>query len=1651
MDEEKIIIQSEENETTIDVENIELNAGRQETVEYIEVTEPEAITIEFEESFGTTGNSDGVTHSSLPDRNDPNQHVISAIEGLQDILDKLSAIKDTVYAVRSGFAEFRPWLKQGYYETEDLYQGTGGVGYFVSLVAANNNLDGNNIYIDICKKINNDSTIEITDVYGVTVANSGFCGYHGDTDNPNYAQVCLLGDVEVRVTAKDHQEIMVGDYVVPNELGYASKAENGVGFKVVAKGQKETSGSATTAWYYVRIALVPQNDNVARVMKEIENAEVNLRNITIRLSNLSNKITGIESSNMQLDKDFVGLRDLVNESTNKIDTQLPAMIQTLEDAKKIANDVKVVIQTVQMEYSEAVNKVDDAKKVIDGALSDVAKLQKHMEPLAAWTGDDGSSGVASFLAQAQEDHTELSSLTSAFGNNGSNLTAILQKIDENGAAIQHLVTHVDKYILSEQSPAYGLTLEQTSFIQPGTIYVPTKEGIKETYTYKDGEEENSVEQSFDYGQSYIWAVTENKPYAYMWQPDKPVYVIAPFVIKDGKIELTESLQNEALWYCWQGFLNGDKYLYNPGVLYCWNEDKKIWIPVASVNSSNAASIGSVNQTAKNFQVAYTNLQGDIASLEVKVDEISTTVQDEVKEQISSIHQTAEKIMMGVYDADDGDSTSLGLLLNGMTSTSTDVTPVRIKTVLTENSLDTDKYSSAPTWNGEEFIFVGVPGDSDDDVYCFDPQDSSPYTYYCKIITGGYEVYGINNIAMANLSTRVNNAKSEVESWSRFQKGQNETLTSIGQSADEAGAAISSMVYGDFRECVEINLELTDNDRTDFTEAQYASQPKWDNTTKQFTFEGVKSGNEYCLSNSNTQAYYKLLYRDGAIVGYEKYQMKSSPYAAVVQKVDDNGNSYVGLIAGNDDDVGSMIIESINNHSQAIIGADHVEVNADSILINGTTKFSSLFTEGETTIDGSNITTGTIVVGANDIKTTEYVVTSKTMDYRIAMQYGNGGLYLVSHEVLSKDDLMGAKVILDDGSEYTIDKVYTATGFAHSWERHEDNISLAIYSVFNGTIDVPCGVYFSHDTGKNVEELRGKRAFSNLLATENNTTVIDGGKILTHSITAAQIKSDALQSLEYQGPEPGSNSPYAESGTFFDLADGSITSKNFSISDAAAYFKGTVYATAGEIGGCQIVNGKLNISGSITVGSDDVILSGGSSVFEWPNNGEDLDFGENYVFRQASNYGVKDVEKELVGAIIKWSTGDTYVITADDFGDDKQIYPFADVNYMIRIENDGLVLPRIIISQEYSDYCNWSKGIYFEKLKGYTVVSLTLCQPLSSLFTAGKTTIDGSKITAGSITADQIKAGSIKTEHLATGALTVGADDIILGNAKETHIKWPDNASLQKIFEYYTACKVSDYMISDLKELVGGVVTWSNGKSHTIEGYAKDIWSGEGYEAINVMDESQRHLPSVILVPEDYDGVSAGIYFARFDNTVDGNEYVPNVYVTSLTITTINSLSTLFTPGTTTINGDKITTGSLSADKIKGGTISSSHIMLPFSYMAADTDEDTTAYIKFFDATRFTYAGWLYGVYAEDTDDEGVGNYSRLVLETRNKNYALKIHSQANLSVGALNNTYIYGKEIFVGSSTMSGGTTAIKFQDTTGTYKLNIAAAKNAGILTKIG
>lgn len=1084
----------EENSPETQVEDVQIS---------VDVEEPEIVEIEVSEGFaGNTSLNVSADHS----RYLPNQHTIGAITGLQENLDALG-VTGTVYGAYGGFAELWQWHSD---------QTTRNIGYFVKLHNENNNT-----YIKIC---------DAKDAYGVTVQDGGFCGYQNSTYNildsttlnkaadPSYAKVCLLGNVKVRVyTHTEWEQIRIGDYVVSDDFGCAIRQrdadgnvinqERAVGFKVISKGK--ISGEVDS-WDYVGIALVPQNDAASRVLVELESAKVQLGDIIVQVGDMSEKVDDVEG--------IVGdLGDAFDDLQANVDKELEITKDIAETAKDASRQAYDTMNKVSVDVTNALSTAQDAKNQVADAVSQIGSIQESIKPLAEYN-ENGKTGVVGFVAQATEDHTKLASLAQAFGDNGSDVTSIIQKIDENGAAIQHLVTHVDLYSIGGYSPTYNYSYAETAIMQPGHIYVPTVDvgfvnneisyiyeytlpvnvnkdtacyftvdsktywfttsedlsantilkynNNKQQLTINNGiiiiealqnefDSTSMIELSFvpEYEfafsrnsdgrvQSYVWQIDrEGEADKYIWAPDAVVITDAALATNPAN---KSSFVDGDLWWAYDGVLDGDRFIYEPDSLYRWDGNKKVWVIVARENDNTYSRVVSlVQQTANELTSSYTNLRGDISVIKQDVDHIETLVKN--VDSMSTINQTAKDILLGVYDVN-GASSSLELLLGGMQSVSQNAEHVCVEKI-SQSAPDPigDKYTQPPVWNGSEFVFSEAAKDNVNGTYYF---HTNKTTNYCKIVDDGYEVYGIGNMAIASLKSRATATETELESWTKFRAGANETMTYIGQTSDADGAEISSMVFGDYRKCSDISRELTEEEVEAFNNVyRYANQPNWIST--EFSFNGVQDdiNGLYCMLD-DMSCYYKLLLNDNSeIIGYEKYEMQTSNYAAIVQKVDEDGSS-IGLAAGNDDNIGSLFVEAINDRST-------VTINADRIKIQGTTTFEDILNPGTTTISGSYIRSG-LIESNNYSKDTESIFADAGT--RLDLTTGS-----ISTRNLALDD-NGNLSINTNGLKLTADGNLSITGKITATSGYIAGFTINHYGdwYYNGELEPGYPYYFVMD-------------------------------------------------------------------------------------------------------------------------------------------------------------------------------------------------------------------------------------------------------------------------------------------------------------------------------------------------------------------------------------------------------------------------------------------------------------------------------------------------------------------------------------------------------------------------------------------------------------
>ena len=132
-----------------------------------------------------------------------------------------------------------------------------------------------------------------------------------------------------------------------------------------------------------------------------------------------------------------------------------------------------------------------------------------------------------------------------------------------------------------------------------------------------------------------------------------------------------------------------------------------------------------------------------------------------------------------------------------------------------------------------------------------------------------------------------------------------------------------------------------------------------------------------------------------------------------------------------------------------------------------------------------------------------------------------------------------------------------------------------------------------------------------------STVISGGKIST----------DLVKSNNYAY----SSGNYSTAGTFLNLTDGSIRSKNFAIDASGnAYFKGSVVSSSGEIGGFTIDSSSIHTKNVEITSNASNSLALSSSTFTRTINGTSRG---SLKFAIGSNFGVSNTGVLYAGSAI----------------------------------------------------------------------------------------------------------------------------------------------------------------------------------------------------------------------------------------------------------------------------------------------------------------------------------------------------------------------------------------------------------------------------------
>ena len=397
-----------------------------------------------------------------------NDIYISA-EEIEQKLDNLEAL-GPVFSNEKECANYYLW------QDENPNQDS-RIGYFVSV-----HTDRDSRTITLC---------DGTEIFGVTVETAGFIG--GRTD-PVYT-ICKAcghitqytklacpncGDTNIHYI-KDYKYGLVAqsgvvnvicepsvspnDYVMSNEYGIAAKSTSGYGYKVIT----------TNDIYGIKYASISlsisanQADSLGERVIKLDNrvdavtanavAAMNVANEAYNKANecivsnqeMSNKVnnalgtvdqivTDVENIERQVENALVisaqarAIAESAATSAESMRTEaVDAANNALQEVSNMRDDLKVTVDELHTDMDNATLEIQGVAEQME---TSIKSIEEDLEPLDTWT-DGTRTGIAGFVARANEDSTTIGSLVELSGEFES-LAAFKQEVADTYATIESL-------------------------------------------------------------------------------------------------------------------------------------------------------------------------------------------------------------------------------------------------------------------------------------------------------------------------------------------------------------------------------------------------------------------------------------------------------------------------------------------------------------------------------------------------------------------------------------------------------------------------------------------------------------------------------------------------------------------------------------------------------------------------------------------------------------------------------------------------------------------------------------------------------------------------------------------------------------------------------------------------------------------------------------------------------------------------------------------------------------------------------------------------------------------------------------------------------------------------------------------------------------
>lgn len=484
MENEKLNLNEEENNyEPIDITENTDEIILSETVQIVEIDEPELFTVGTDNAFAAVGEPNtGLNHALLHNRDLPDQHIINSVTGLREELDGIHALK-TVESDKRGYANYYMW------KDEELPADR--VGYFVSIHT-------NDHKISIIR----DKDIE---VFGVTVDAAGFVGWQ--EDNPRGGECALVATTGV-VKVKCASNVVPGNYIMPSgEYGYATSTSKKYGYYVI-------SIDIINDERYAVISLDSAMNQIHRLSEDIAEIQTDLRNVAIQAnaamnaaaSNITNSLTPNINSALQ------NSQNALNSSNSAMDAVTNFTDSVNGEIDALKNRVKAVGAQITIAVQEEVqNRVDD---LVGGATGSNEDIKKILEDISYIQDDIDESEkdieglkkqIDPLIEFKNETHETIAGLVASTEDNTSNLAAISQCLS-NDFEIEEtwtvdLMSEIDKIFYIEDEELYYYYYYDADEPKWLTTPYPSDAGLSETIAsmrQKINENEAMVEDLVSY-------------------------------------------------------------------------------------------------------------------------------------------------------------------------------------------------------------------------------------------------------------------------------------------------------------------------------------------------------------------------------------------------------------------------------------------------------------------------------------------------------------------------------------------------------------------------------------------------------------------------------------------------------------------------------------------------------------------------------------------------------------------------------------------------------------------------------------------------------------------------------------------------------------------------------------------------------------------------------------------------------------------------------------------------------------------------------------------------------------------------------------------------------------------------------------------------